>query len=75
MNSLFFPSETSDHHTLGGKDEWGKKKRNSMKYSGATMNSPRSEGGFMSAPWRYMKKGNDDDDGATSNMKLPLVND
>ena len=46
-----------------------------MKYSGATMNSPRSEGGFMSAPWRYMKKGNDDDDGATSNMKLPLVND
>ena len=67
-------TETSDHRTLGGKDEWGggEKRRGPRRQD---MFSSGSERGF-SAPWTFLSKGKSGDD-ATGNplsgIKLPPV--
>jgi hypothetical protein len=65
-------AETSDHVTLGGKDEWGKKKRSFRK--GESL--PTEEGRFWSAPWKFMRlgRGSDNDKENIANFKaLKLV--
>jgi hypothetical protein len=69
-------AETSEHHTLGGQDLWGKKKR--REYMHDKLSESDKEAGFLSAPWKFMKFGSvsrGDTDGAdTSGTKWLPVN-
>jgi len=67
-------TESSDHQTLGGKDQWGKKKRSVLK-SDHSSASGVAEGGFMSAPWKFITRSKqaDADKENILHVKLPPV--
>ena len=51
-------AETSEHHTLGGKDAWGKKQRREFRHDRHDrLSGSERESGFLSAPWKFFKFG------------------
>jgi hypothetical protein len=76
---VFSPAETSEHHTLGGKELWGKKKRREYMHDRYDkLSESDKDAGFLSAPWKFMRFGSGtrgDTDGAdTSSTKWLPVN-
>ena len=69
--------ETSDHRTLGGKEEWARKRHRNLHESNrlqlSRMNGTGT-GGIMS-PWKFMTPGNKKDESKddVSVLQLPLV--
>ena len=74
----FPPAETSEHQTLGGKDEWGKKKRSELRLDRYDrLIELDKEAGFFSAPWKFFKlgvstKGDTDGADASGARLLPV---